>query len=237
MGLDTAIDRVHHRGPVAQMRHSMSAPGPWHASLASPSAGINRDPPGGHARDCGPGLWCKPRGLRDRSWHRSGITPRPRSVPGVPATKRPAFAQPFHTLDAGALRAAKLHAAAIASRGSRGPSIAPHDPARRTLQQPQQPGPEPADGRRRRTAPARSVRTTTSRWSTRRSASTTATSICISSTDNGTFTGAGAGLSVTDPQIQWDAQSGHWLYAALGVAHRRQHAHLRLVQDAPTRAI
>jgi len=39
--------------------------------------------------------------------------------PGVPATDRPAFAQPFHALDPGALRAAKLHAAAIASRGSR----------------------------------------------------------------------------------------------------------------------
>ena len=38
----------------------------------------------------------------------------------------------------------------------------------------------------------------------------------ISSTDNGSFTGAGASLTVTDPQIQWDGQSGHWLYAALG---------------------
>jgi uncharacterized repeat protein (TIGR01451 family) len=40
----------------------------------------------------------------------------------------------------------------------------------------------------------------------------------ISSTDNGTFTGAGASLTVTDPQIQWDGQSGHWIYAALGIA-------------------
>ena len=29
----------------------------------------------------------------------------------------------------------------------------------------------------------------------------------ISSTDNGTFTGAGASLSVSDPQIQWDGQA------------------------------
>ena len=55
--------------------------------------------------------------------------------PGVPATDRPVFAQPFHTLDAGALRAAKLHAAAIASRGSRGPIVATAQPARRHLQQ------------------------------------------------------------------------------------------------------
>src|SRR5258708_1974902 len=48
--------------------------------------------------------------------------------PGVPSTHRPAFAQPFRTLDPGALRAAKLHAAAIASRGSRGPLVAPHTP-------------------------------------------------------------------------------------------------------------
>src|SRR5206468_587951 len=39
----------------------------------------------------------------------------------------------------------------------------------------------------------------------------------LSSMDNGSFTGAGS-LTVTDPQIQWDGQGGHWLYAALGVA-------------------
>src|SRR5947199_9114 len=40
----------------------------------------------------------------------------------------------------------------------------------------------------------------------------------IGSTDNGTFTGAPANLTVTDPQIQWDGQGGHWIYVALGVA-------------------
>src|SRR5690349_9081848 len=49
-------------------------------------------------------------------------------TPGVPSTNRPAFAKPFLAMDRGALRAAKLHAAALASRGSRGPSIAPHAP-------------------------------------------------------------------------------------------------------------
>ena len=48
--------------------------------------------------------------------------------PGVPSTSRAVVAQPFHTLDPGALRAAKLHAAAIASRGARGPINATHAP-------------------------------------------------------------------------------------------------------------
>jgi hypothetical protein len=43
--------------------------------------------------------------------------------PGVPSTNNAVFAQPFRTLDPGALRAAKLRAAAIASVGSRGPAI------------------------------------------------------------------------------------------------------------------
>ena len=103
-------------------------PGPWHASVASPSR-WHQPRSSWRARS---GLRSRPLvqapGLRERSWHRSGVSHRRRSVPGVPETKHPAFAQPFHTLDADALRAAKLHAAAIASRGSRGPSIAPHAP-------------------------------------------------------------------------------------------------------------
>ena len=42
----------------------------------------------------------------------------------------------------------------------------------------------------------------------------------LASSDNGAFMGAGS-LSVTDPQIQWDPQGGHWLYAALGRGHRQ----------------
>src|SRR5437867_2346379 len=41
--------------------------------------------------------------------------------PGQPSARHAVFAQPFRTLDPGALRAAKLRAAAIASRDSRGP--------------------------------------------------------------------------------------------------------------------
>src|SRR5213076_3178331 len=48
--------------------------------------------------------------------------------PGKPATNRPVHAQPFRTLDPGSLSAAKRHAAAVASRGSRGPLQAPHTP-------------------------------------------------------------------------------------------------------------
>ena len=55
------------------------------------------------------------------------ITPTALSS-GPPTTNRPVFAQPFRTLNPGALRAAKLHAAAVASRGSRGPSIAKSGP-------------------------------------------------------------------------------------------------------------
>jgi hypothetical protein len=39
----------------------------------------------------------------------------------------------------------------------------------------------------------------------------------LASTDNGTFTAA-AGWTVSDPQIQWDGQANRWLYAAVGVA-------------------
>ncbi|MDX6607405.1 MAG: hypothetical protein QOD14_1945, partial [Solirubrobacterales bacterium] len=49
-------------------------------------------------------------------------------APGVPSTNRPVLAQPFRTLNPGALRSAKLRAAAIASRGSRGPLVAPRVP-------------------------------------------------------------------------------------------------------------
>src|ERR1043165_4856264 len=41
--------------------------------------------------------------------------------PGQPAAHRPAFARPFLTLDPGALRAAKLRAAAASSTGERKP--------------------------------------------------------------------------------------------------------------------
>jgi hypothetical protein len=137
--------------------------------------------------------------------------------PGVPATNRPAFAQPFLALDSGALRAAKLHAAAIASRGSRGPSVLPRAPLAGLFNNLDSPGlnqltvtPPDSTGA---IGPNHYVEMVNQEIGVyNRSLS------LITSTDNGTFTGAGAGLQVTDPQIQYDPQSGHWLYVALGVA-------------------
>jgi hypothetical protein len=137
--------------------------------------------------------------------------------PGAPATNRPVFAQPFHTLDSGALRAAKLHAAAIASRGSRGPSIATRAPLAGLFNNHDSPGlsqitvaPPDSTGA---IGPNNYIEMVNQQIGVYdRSLK------LISSTDNGTFTGAGASLTVTDPQIQWDGQGGHWLYAALGVA-------------------
>ena len=136
---------------------------------------------------------------------------------GVPETKHPAFAQPFHTLDADALRAAKLHASAIASRGSRGPSIAPHAPLAGLFNNLNSPGlnqltvtPPDSTGAIGPNNYVEMVNQEIGVYDRDLK--------LISSTDNGTFTGAGAGLTVTDPQIQYDPQSGHWLYVALGVA-------------------
>jgi hypothetical protein len=40
----------------------------------------------------------------------------------------------------------------------------------------------------------------------------------ISDADLGTFTGTPAGLSTSDPQVQWDSQANRWLYAAVAFA-------------------
>lgn len=40
----------------------------------------------------------------------------------------------------------------------------------------------------------------------------------ISDADLGTFTGTPAGLSTSDPQVQWDSQGNRWLYAAVAFA-------------------
>ena len=137
--------------------------------------------------------------------------------PGVPATNRPVFAQPFRALNPGALRAAKLHAAALASRGSRGPSIAPRTPLAGLFNNLNSPGlsqltvaPPDSTGAIGPNNYVEMVNQQIGVYDRNLN--------LISSTDNGTFTGAGASLTVTDPQIQWDGQSGHWLYVALGVA-------------------
>src|SRR6478752_6103894 len=137
--------------------------------------------------------------------------------PGVPATDRPANAQPFRTLDAGALRAATLHAAAVASRGQRGPSSPIRAPLAGLFNNINSTGlsqltvaPPDSTGAIGPTNYVEMVNQEIGIYD--RSLN------LISSTDNGTFMGAPATLSVSDPQIQWDGQGGHWLYAGLGVA-------------------
>jgi hypothetical protein len=143
------------------------------------------------------------------------ITPTALSS-GAPTTNRPVFAQPFRTLDPGALRAAKLHAAAVASRGSRGPSIATGGPLAGLFNNLDSPGlsqltvaPPDSTGAIGPNNYIEMVNQQIGVYDRNLN--------LISSMDNGAFTGAG-GLTVTDPQIQWDGQGGHWLYAALGVA-------------------
>jgi hypothetical protein len=137
--------------------------------------------------------------------------------PGVPSTNHAVFAQPFLTLDPGALRAAKLRAAAIASRGSRGPSVTTRTPLAglyNNLNSPglSQPTVAPPDSTGA-IGPNNYIEMVNQQIGVYdRSLN------LITSTDNGSFTGAGATSSVSDPQIQWDGQGGHWLYAALGVA-------------------
>ena len=143
-------------------------------------------------------------------------TPTPLG-PGVPSTNQAVLAQPFRTLDPGALRSAKLHAAAIASRGERGPSVPTHTPLaglfnnlnRSGLSQPTVAPPDSTGA----IGPNNYVEMVNQQIGVYdRSLN------LLSSTDNGTFTGAGGAASVSDPQIQWDGRGGRWLYAALGVA-------------------
>ena len=144
------------------------------------------------------------------------ITPKALG-PGVPSTNRPAFAPPFRTLDPSALEAAKLHAAAIASRGARGPTSPLQTPLTGLFNNLDSPGlsqltvaPPDSTGA---VGPKNYVEMVNQQIGVYdRNLN------LITSMDNGVFTGAPAGVSVSDPQIQWDPQGDHWLYAALGVA-------------------
>ena len=136
--------------------------------------------------------------------------------PGVPETNRPAFAKPFLAMDPGALRAAKLHAAALASRGSRGPSIAPRTPLAGLFNNLNGPGlnqltvaPPDSTGAIGPNNYVEMVNQEIGVYDRNLNQ--------ITMSDNGAFMGAGSGMSVTDPQIQYDPQSGHWFYVALGV--------------------
>ncbi|HXI80926.1 MAG TPA: fibronectin type III domain-containing protein, partial [Verrucomicrobiae bacterium] len=135
----------------------------------------------------------------------------------MPSTNHAVLARPFLTLDPGALRAAKLRAAAIASRGNRGPSAPTRTPLaglfnninRSGLSQPTVAPPDSTGA----IGPNNYVEMVNQEIGVYdRSLN------LLSSTDNGTFTGAAGAASVSDPQVQWDGQAGRWLYAALGVA-------------------
>ena len=146
MGLDTAIDRAQHRAPVAQVRHSMST---WTVAriprvafvLASaaiflagtlgtavPASGASPAAPG-----VGPGA--------DRAHHPD------RSRPGRPRHQPPRLRAALPHARSG--RSARGQAARRGHRLARPPRSVHRsaDPARRPLQQPQQPGPEPTHRR------------------------------------------------------------------------------------------
>ena len=137
--------------------------------------------------------------------------------PGVPSTNRAALAQPFRALDPGALRAAKLRAAAQASVGNRGPIGPVRAPLAGFFNNTSAPGlsqltvaPPDSTGS---IGPGNYVEMVNQQIGVYdRSLN------LISSADNGTFMGTGGAGSVSDPQIQWDGQGSHWLYVGLDVA-------------------
>ena len=137
--------------------------------------------------------------------------------PGTPSTNKATLAQPFLTLDPGALRAAKLHAAAIASVGSRGPAVSTGTPLAGIFNGTNKSGlselavaPPDSTGA---IGPNHYIEMVNQQIGVYDRNLT-----LLANTDNGTFMGTGGAGSVSDPQIQWDAQAGHWLYAALDVA-------------------
>jgi Fibronectin type III domain len=136
--------------------------------------------------------------------------------PGQPSAHHRAIARPFLTLDPGALRAAKLRAAAALSKGQRRP-LAAHAPLGSVfngangsgLSDPQVAPPDSTGA----IGPNNYVEMVNQNIGVyNRSLG------LISSTDNGTFMGTGGSASVSDPQIQWDGQAARWFYAGLGVA-------------------
>ena len=144
------------------------------------------------------------------------ITPIVLAHGSATSDNQPVFAQPFRTLDDGALRAAKLHAAAVASRGERGPLVAPHTPLAGIFNNTNGPGlnqltvaPPDSTGAIGPNHYVEMVNQQIGVYDRNLN--------LLASSDNGSFMGAGS-LTVTDPQIQWDGGGGHWLYVALGVA-------------------
>jgi hypothetical protein len=134
----------------------------------------------------------------------------------APGTHAPAQAKPFLTLDPGRLRAAKLRAAARASRGSRLPLRIAVQPNAGLFNGLDKAGlgnnllatPPDSTGSIGPNNYVEMVNQTVGVYD--RSLNS------LSSMSMGSFTLA-SNWTVTDPQIQWDSQGNRWFYAALGV--------------------
>jgi Fibronectin type III domain len=138
--------------------------------------------------------------------------------PGQPSVRNGKAVMPFHTLAPGALRAAKLRAAAQASVGQRRPQAPVHLPLAGLFNGLNGSGlsdyaatPPDSTGA---IGPTRYVEMVNQEIGV-----FDRTNLALlSSTDNGSFTGASALDSVSDPQIQWDAQANRWFYSAIAVS-------------------
>ncbi len=138
--------------------------------------------------------------------------------PGQPSVRNGKAVMPFHTLAPGALRAAKLRAAAQASLGQRGPLAPVRLPLTGLFNGLNGSGlsdyaatPPDSTGA---IGPTRYVEMVNQQIGV-----FDRTNLAmLSSTDNGSFTGASALDSVSDPQIQWDPQANRWFYSAIAVS-------------------
>ena len=145
------------------------------------------------------------------------LTPRALG-PGQPSVRNGRAVMPFHTLAPGALRAAKLRAAAHASVGQRRPMAPVHLPLTGLFNGLNGSGlsdyaatPPDSTGA---IGPTRYVEMVNQQIGV-----FDRTNLAmVSSTDNGSFTGASALDSVSDPQVQWDPQANRWFYTAIAVS-------------------
>ena len=138
--------------------------------------------------------------------------------PGQPRVRTGNAVMPFHTLAPGPLRAAKLRAAAHASVGQRLPQAPVHLPLTGLFNGLNGSGlsdyaatPPDSTGAIGPTRYVEMVNQQIGVFDRNNLA-------LLSSTDNGSFTGASILDSVSDPQIQWDGVANRWFYSAIGVS-------------------
>ena len=138
--------------------------------------------------------------------------------PGQPRVRTGNAVMPFHTLAPGPLRAAKLRAAAHASVGQRRPQAPVHLPLAGLFNGLNGSGlsdyaatPPDSTGAIGPTRYVEMVNQQIGVFDRNNLA-------LLSSTDNGSFTGASILDSVSDPQIQWDGVANRWFYSAIGVS-------------------